>query len=157
MRPDLVSINLIILVPYLVAVNPVNYGKPFTLSCAEAIAATLYLSGFTKEADFLMSNFKWGSAFHTVNGELFNLYQVAKTSEELIQIQDKYLEDEKTRILNKKSNTGNDLEDLDKENEERERKEREEENADEEEDEIDYSEALNNCDFDPFNENMFKK
>lgn len=137
--------------------NPVNYGKPFTLSCAEAIAATLYLSGFTNEADYLMSNFKWGSAFHMVNGELFNLYNEAKTSEELVKIQDKYLEDEKARILNKKNNSGNDLEELDRENEEREKKELEEENAIGDEDDIDYSEALNNCDFDPFNENIFKK
>ena len=80
------------LLPFFLASNNVNYGKPCQLSCAEAIAAALLIVGFEKEARSLLSKFKWGSGFFDINKEIIDVYSECKTSEELIQAQSRYIE-----------------------------------------------------------------
>ncbi len=66
--------------PFLLAANPVNYGKPFLLSSVEALAAALHIMGHGEQAAELLSKFKWGPTFLKLNAEPLRLYSEAEDS-----------------------------------------------------------------------------
>lgn len=72
-----------VIVPFLIATNPINYGKPHTLSCVEAFASALYIVGLDSDAEYLLSKFGWGHSFYELNSELLNEYKQTKSSEEV--------------------------------------------------------------------------
>ncbi len=78
--------------PLLLAGNPVNYSKLSKLSSLEALAATLYITGYTDYAEKLLSLYKWGKTFLALNQELLQAYSSAKTAEEIIEIECTILE-----------------------------------------------------------------
>ena len=156
--------------PFMVAVNPVNFGKAYKLSCVEAFAACLYLGGFEKESRFIMDHFKWGEHFFKVNEELFNKYKGVTSQDELKQIQEKYINDELIRKQKRKENDGFDfIDDDNKENKEEEKEDNKDENDDEdnnkeikEEEEKEEEEEEEQIDYEMFknikiDENDFKK
>jgi len=69
--------------PPLLASNPTNYAKPQRLSSLEALAASLHIMGFQQEAGKLLSTFKWGSTFLSLNRELLEAYALASDEQEL--------------------------------------------------------------------------
>lgn len=92
--------------PFMVAVNPVNFGKPYKLTCAEAFSACLFLGGFRDEAFFVLSFFKWGPSFFRTNGEVLVAYEGAKEQEEIKRIQDEYIREELERKKKRKMSDG---------------------------------------------------
>ena len=81
--------------PILIAGNPVNFGKLTKLTTAEAIAAALYIAGFKKEAEDLMSIFTWGHTFFELNGVLLDNYALARDSAEIVDMQNTLLKGKK--------------------------------------------------------------
>lgn len=78
--------------PFLVAANPVNYGRPLKLSCAEALAATLYITNYKEEARALMDKFNWGPSFIAINLDLLDAYADCKDSAGVVDVQNAHIE-----------------------------------------------------------------
>ncbi|XP_028776510.1 ribosome biogenesis protein TSR3 homolog isoform X2 [Neltuma alba] len=79
------------LLPWLVAANPVNYGRPCELSCVEALSAALTICGEEETANLLLSKFKWGHAFMSLNRELLKAYSECENSSDIISVQNAWL------------------------------------------------------------------
>ncbi|KAI5953971.1 TSR3 [Candida margitis] len=80
------------LLPYLVAANPVNYGRPWKLNCVEALAACFAIVGHLDWAELLLENFSWGLTFLKINEELLQVYQQCTDSESVLKAQDEWLD-----------------------------------------------------------------
>ncbi|GAP91582.2 putative duf367 domain-containing protein [Rosellinia necatrix] len=62
------------LLPYLVAANSVNYGKPYRLNCVEALAASFYICGHPDWAEEVLRPFNYGESFLAINSKLLRRY-----------------------------------------------------------------------------------
>ena len=60
--------------PDLIAANNVNYGKWSKLCSAEALAASLIITGFVEKAEEILSKFVWGNTFIEINHKFFDDY-----------------------------------------------------------------------------------
>eukprot|EP00946_MAST-07B_sp_MAST-7B-sp1_P001813 g1813.t1 len=89
------------LLPFLVAANPVNYGKPMKLSCVEALAATLYIVGLCEEAKLLLEAFDWGAEFLKINQDLLDLYTECANGDEVVAVQNRWLKSQGVEQIGK--------------------------------------------------------
>ncbi|WP_338726820.1 DUF367 family protein [Haladaptatus sp. DJG-WS-42] len=78
--------------PFLVAANPVNYGKPFQLNTVEAFAAGLAILGEYDHAAEILSKFRWGHTFLEMNEEPLRRYAECADSSEVVEVQQEYLD-----------------------------------------------------------------
>lgn len=97
------------LLPYLIAANPTNYGKPWRLNCVEALAACFYICGRKEWAEEILSTFSYGESFLEINEEVLDRYAACKDEEEvkkaeeayLAQIEEEWREDREAREENR--------------------------------------------------------
>ncbi|SEO93229.1 pre-rRNA-processing protein TSR3 [Halogranum amylolyticum] len=78
--------------PYLVAANPVNFGRPMKLTTVEAMAAALAIFGEWERAEELLSKFSWGHTFLELNEEPLRRYSECEDSTEVVAVQQEYLD-----------------------------------------------------------------
>jgi pre-rRNA-processing protein TSR3 len=78
--------------PYLVAANPVNFGKPFRLTTVEALAAGLTILGDRPAAERILAKFTWGETFLELNDEPLGRYADCADSAEVVAVQRAYLD-----------------------------------------------------------------
>ncbi len=84
--------------PFLVPVNPVNYGKPFKLSTVEALASALAILGNRDQAEDILKTQKWGEHFLEMNKEPLEEYSKAENSKGVVEAQFLFVEKEDDRL-----------------------------------------------------------
>lgn len=80
------------LLPYLVAANTVNYGKPWRLNCAEALAAAFAICGHLDWAEQVLEPFSYGAAFLKINAKLLRLYAQCEDEKAVHKAQEDWME-----------------------------------------------------------------
>ena len=78
--------------PFLMAGNPVNFGRPFKLNCAEALAGALAICGFMEDAQIVMEVFTWGETFLEMNKKVIKEYRLCNSLQEVMDVQKAYTE-----------------------------------------------------------------
>ncbi|KAI0397931.1 DUF367-domain-containing protein [Xylariaceae sp. FL0594] len=80
------------LLPYLVAANTVNYGKPYRLNCVEALAACFYICGHPDWAEQVLRPFNYGESFLAINSKLLKKYALCADEAAIKQTEKEWLE-----------------------------------------------------------------
>ena len=78
--------------PYLLASNPINWGRPMELNSAEAVMAALYILGEKGQAEEFLGRFNWAPEFMRLNGNMLEDYSKAADSTEVVRIQQEYID-----------------------------------------------------------------
>jgi pre-rRNA-processing protein TSR3 len=80
------------LLPYLIAANPTNYGKPWRLNCVEALAACFFICGHEEWAEGILAPFSYGQSFLEINDAPLRRYAACANEEEVKAAETAWLE-----------------------------------------------------------------
>jgi pre-rRNA-processing protein TSR3 len=80
------------LLPYLIAANPTNYGKPWRMNCVEALAACFYICGKKEWAEHVLSTFSYGQAFLDINEAVLKRYAACEDEAGIKKAEEVWLE-----------------------------------------------------------------
>jgi pre-rRNA-processing protein TSR3 len=80
------------LLPYLVAANSVNYGKPWRLNCVEALAAAFFICGHEEWAQEILAPFSYGQSFLDINSQLLKKYAACKDEADIKKCQEDWMQ-----------------------------------------------------------------
>ncbi|CRG97769.1 ribosome biogenesis protein TSR3, putative [Plasmodium gallinaceum] len=78
--------------PYIIAVNSINYGKPYKLSCLESLAFCLYICNYTQQCNDILNIYKWSINFTNLNKELLDKYKLCKNHDEIKKAESEFIE-----------------------------------------------------------------
>ena len=79
------------LLPYLVAANSVNYGRPWRLNCVEALAACFFICGHEDWAHEVLVHFSYGEPFLEINAQLLKRYAACADEDEIRKAEETWL------------------------------------------------------------------
>ena len=92
--------------PYLVAANSVNYGRPWRLNCVEALAACFMICGHEDWAREALRHFTYGQEFLDINSQLFKRYAACSSEEEIKAAEEKWLDKIEREYAESRDNDG---------------------------------------------------
>ncbi|ETW32707.1 hypothetical protein PFTANZ_06576 [Plasmodium falciparum Tanzania (2000708)] len=78
--------------PYIIAVNSINYGKPYKLSCLESLAFCLYVCNYNKQCNDILNIYKWSVNFTNLNKELLDTYKLCNTHDEIKNAEEEFIQ-----------------------------------------------------------------
>jgi pre-rRNA-processing protein TSR3 len=76
--------------PALIAGNPTNYSKLWSLSSVEAASAALWIMNFYTASQRLLAIYKWGETFRSLNSSALEEYAKASDQEEMERLERSY-------------------------------------------------------------------
>lgn len=96
------------LLPYLVAANAVNYGRPWRLNCVEALAACFMICGKDDWAEMVLQHFPYGESFLNINASLFRRYAACKDEAGIKKVEEKWLKRLEKEYVDSRKTTNED-------------------------------------------------